>query len=427
MSSLTTKSLAFAALLLIFSALFLSSLLGTSTFHISGLRLSEQHSLGGSITKDKARQNVWADLSIDETRDLIHFLHTVPNDLNLTASRFASSFDNYILSTEALRPNKTNALNYIDRKSVALPPRWAHVIIYNGSGIEATLDEYMVGPLPPSEETEIQSLTFYHNSGKSSSPNLVPDLESLKDWPYSIANEISDITESILGSIINSGNRSDPDGLELGFRDPWIDSEGRNVRWCTFQRAGQRSQSRTLLPQGLYVKLDTTGRDSKRWKVLHWFYNNVLYNSTSAFRAAWETPGFVVTPPNLDGEWTTIESSKDHEKQYQGIAASIRDQSFVRNYDLDKEQRFVSWKGFEVYMAFSAVTGVTLYDIRFKGERILYELGLQEALSQYAGNDPVQGAARYLDSFWGMGATMFELVPGITHLTNLNETQAECS
>ena len=353
---------------------------------------------------------------------MLHYLHTVPNHLNITALESSNPFSNYVLSTELLRPNKTQALDYVDKRSEARPPRWAHVIIFHGSGDEATLDEYMVGPLPPTEETQIRPLTFYHNSGKSSSPNLVPDSASLSDWPYSIADEISDITQNILGSVINSGNRSNPDGLEIGFRDPWIDENGRAIRWCSFQRAGEPSQSRTLLPQGLYVKLDTTGRDPKKWEVLHWFYNNVLYNSTEAFRAAWAMPGFVTTPPNLDGDWTSIESINDNEPEAQKLAAPSENQASRRRYTLDKEQQFVSWMGFEFHMAFSAVTGVTLYDVRFKGERILYELGLQEALSQYAGSDPVQGAARYLDSFWGMGATMFEMVPGTLHLSTYTRT-----
>ena len=360
-------------------------------------------------TLNPRRHNVWADLSTAETRDLLAYLHTVPNTLNLTPPELSSSFQNHVLRTEVLRPNKSQALSYVDKTSEQKPPRWAHVVIYNGSGIEAMLDEYAVGPLPPSAETQIHPLTFCHNSGKSTSPNLVPDAASLKDWPYSIAEEISDITQAILGSVINYGNRSDPDGLEIGFRDPWIDSNGRTVRWCTFQRAGKRSESRTILPQGLYVKLDTTGRDPRGWKVLHWFYNNVLYNSTEGFRAAWATPGFTVTPPNVDGDWTHIEGS---ERQ----AAPIAKQSVDPTYKIDRERQCVSWNGFEFYMAFSAVTGLTLYDIRFDGERILYELGLQEALSQYAGSDPVQGAARYLDSFWGMGATMSELIPGTLYL-----------
>ena len=418
----TARSLGFAALLIIVSAFTLSALFDTSSLHFNNPSIQGLHTSEKLASHNEPRHNIWADLSIEETKELIHYLHTVPNHLNLTTLESSNPFSNYILSTEVLRPNKSQALDYVDKRSETRPPRWAHVIIFHGSGDEATLDEYMVGPLPPTEETQVRSLTFYHNSGKSSSPNLVPDSTSLKDWPYSIADEISDITQNILGSIINSGNRSDPDGLEIGFRDPWIDENGRTLRWCSFQRAGAPSQSRTLLPQGLYVKLDTTGRDPKKWEVLHWFYDNVLYNSTEAFRAAWATPRFVITPPNLDGDWTSIENISDNEPEAQKLAASSDNQAPRRRYTFDKEQKFVSWMGFEFYMAFSAVTGVTLYDVRFKGERILYELGLQEALSQYAGSDPVQGAARYLDSFWGMGGTMFEMVPGTLHLSTYTRT-----
>jgi hypothetical protein len=37
-----------------------------------------------------------------------------------------------------------------------------------------------------------------------------------------------------------------------------------------------------------------------------------------------------------------------------------------------------------------------LHDIKFQGERIIYSLGLEEAIAQYAGNDPVQSGTAYL-------------------------------
>jgi hypothetical protein len=39
-----------------------------------------------------------------------------------------------------------------------------------------------------------------------------------------------------------------------------------------------------------------------------------------------------------------------------------------------------------------------LHDIKFRGERIIYSLGLEEAIAQYAGNDPVQSGTAYLGS-----------------------------
>jgi primary-amine oxidase len=68
--------------------------------------------------------------------------------------------------------------------------------------------------------------------------------------------------------------------------------------------------------------------------------------------------------------------------------------------------------GFEFFISTSSDVGVTLHDIRFKGDSVIYELGLQEALSHYAGDDPALGGLLFLDSLFFMGSTMFELVPG---------------
>ena len=110
-----------------------------------------------------------------------------------------------------------------------------------------SIGEYMIGPLPVSHLTKIRDFSFAYNSGKSHMVNHIPDFESFKDWPYSITKEISDITTSTLGAVINSDNRSDPNGLELSFRDPWLEN-GRTVRWSKFQRASPIYKAQTILP-----------------------------------------------------------------------------------------------------------------------------------------------------------------------------------
>ena len=52
------------------------------------------------------------------------------------------------------------------------------------------------------------------------------------------------------------------------------------------------------------------------------------------------------------------------------------------------------------------------YNIKYEGERIVYELSLQEALAHGACNDPVQSGANYLASYYGFGPYAFELVKG---------------
>lgn len=55
-------------------------------------------------------------------------------------------------------------------------------------------------------------------------------------------------------------------------------------------------------------------------------------------------------------------------------------------------------------------TGVGLYDVRFKGQRIIYEAVLQEALSHYAGVEQLASETAYLDTMlkWEPG----KLIPG---------------
>lgn len=63
-------------------------------------------------------------------------------------------------------------------------------------------------------------------------------------------------------------------------------------------------------------------------------------------------------------------------------------------------------------MTFTRTVGIMLFDIKFKGERILYELSLQEALAQYGGNQPKAANTVYHDSYYDLGTDMATLVEG---------------
>lgn len=68
--------------------------------------------------------------------------------------------------------------------------------------------------------------------------------------------------------------------------------------------------------------------------------------------------------------------------------------------------------GLHFYIGFSRDLGLGLYDITYKGRRIIYELGLQEAMAHYAGNDPYTSGTSYFDSYYGFGSYVYQLIPG---------------
>lgn len=154
-----------------------------------------------------------------------------------------------------------------------------------------------------------------------------------------------------------------------------------------------------------------TGRDPSKWKLEGWLYNDIFYPTTDAFKAAYYAPGFVKLKPNVEGVWAT----SDQQGPVLPLDTASPPESVApagSRYFVDHQQKYVKWMDFTFYMGFTRDRGLALYDIRYKGERILYELSLQEALAHYAANDPVQSGTAYLDTFYGFGTYAFEMVKG---------------
>ncbi|KAL8381554.1 hypothetical protein RB595_005707 [Gaeumannomyces hyphopodioides] len=92
-------------------------------------------------------------------------------------------------------------------------------------------------------------------------------------------------------------------------------------------------------------------------------------------------------------------------------------------HEFDPEQNYVRWMDFSFYVA-TGRAGISVHDIRYKGERVVYELAMQEALSHYAGPDRAQTYASYIDVT--IGFTAFNLIPGFDCPSYATYTNAFC-
>jgi primary-amine oxidase len=308
-----------------------------------------------------------------------------------------------------LVPNKTDAVKYLDSDS-SKPPRWARVTINVGTTQQAGIVEYMVGPLPASSETQILPLTFPYNSGRNFIQNPLPNYESILEWFASLGHEVSDVVDDLLGEVILPGHSSHAPPL-MALARPAAFENGTVSSWATVHAPGRDFDAWSLLPQGLYCHFTISGRDSSKWKINEWFYNGVLYSSTEEFRKAWKNGDIIKQKPNSDGKWT---ASHPDETGILGREKNtpVMVQPDGPRYKIDREENHISWMGYSFYLAARQATGLGLWDVTFKNERILYELGLQEAMAHYAGNDPMSIGMVWLDTLFGMGFNMYELVPG---------------
>ncbi|KAF7361133.1 Amine oxidase [Mycena sanguinolenta] len=367
------------------------------------------------------KSNIFISLTDDEAAAVISFLHN-QTELNLTAAADAGAWDNAIEVVDLVQPNKTgkhtsltDALDYLDNGG-SIPARYAVARIAFGATEKPYLQDFIVGPLPISNASTYASLDWATTSGSAKIRNYNADDDLLTQWNFDVTATVADIVLDLLNG---TATGSDNDTFDIWGIDPlWmeeIDGEERVILWNTYWRypSGKYAifDGETLLPQGLFFKSDITGRDSSKWKVLGWLYGDIFYSSTEEFRKAWSSPGFVKYELNLPGEWIGSDQIGTPFPA-DDIAPPLAVQPDGQRFSVDEEQKYVEWMDFSFYFTFTRDTGVRLFDIKYKGERIIYELGLQEAIAHYAGNDPVQSGTAYMDTFYGFGPYAFELVPG---------------
>lgn len=103
--------------------------------------------------------NVWAPISPEDNRAVWDLLYDPATGLNLTHPENATVTDNYIFWIDTVHANKSDVLPYIDG-SGAEPAKFARVVIFEGAKEEPDSQEYMVGPLPVSNETTIQPYDY---------------------------------------------------------------------------------------------------------------------------------------------------------------------------------------------------------------------------------------------------------------------------
>ncbi|OBS29614.1 hypothetical protein FPOA_03550 [Fusarium poae] len=376
-------------------------------------------------TTKAPHKNFWGSLTKKETADVLALLHSNATGFNLTVADKATSRDNKIMSVELMMPNKSDVLPFLSDSSGA-PTRYALAAVMFGAPEEAYLQEFKVGPLPITNSSVVAPYTFANTKagdGKIAVAN--PDTQEYADFNLKIMKEAEDVTKRLWNLTVDDGLQ-----IPLAFAAPLNVTEGRVIMWQGFNApVTSIYDTISLLPLGLFLRTDITGRDPSKWKVTGWVYNNEFYKDLDGLRVAMDEPGFKALGMNLDEPWAhTTKQGDDLPLDDEVPPASV--QSGKSRFSVDEDESYVTWMDFSFYTSITRDNGLRLYDVRYKGKRILYELGMDEAIAHYAGIDPVQSGICYFDSMSGFAPAMISLVkgydcPAYSHYVNVTETTGE--
>ncbi|KAF9535149.1 copper amine oxidase [Crepidotus variabilis] len=201
--------------------------------------------------------------------------------------------------------------------------------------------------------------------------------------------------------------------------------------WVTWRR---NTAGSFLLPFNFYQYVDISGTDTSQWKVLKTLYHDQLFSTVESFLEAFDNGTLIRHPeqanPKLNHSWTQ-RTRKGPDRDLEHLPGP-RSVSFAgARYRVDRKTQHISWMGWKMYLGFDRDMGLNLWDINFRGERIIYQLAPQEALAQYGkflapqvhdvndvydprtagGNDPVQATTAWLDRHFGMGSLVRDMIP----------------
>lgn len=390
--------------------------------------------------KPPALLNVWAPLSKSEVTAVRGYLdsHKASHELNLTRADDAAVSDNFVYGIEVYYPPKDAALAYLaNPESAEAPERYARVTIHHGGWEVPVVRDYLVGPLPGNGE--------YRNQGERRvdiGMNQLTDIYHRPEIPFNargfdrskeinaflarIMPPFSPALQDLFGADPNStltNGASGPFSIDGGFRRTWLS-------WRI------NTPGNFLHPVGFWMYIDFSGTDSGTWKLLKILYNRQVFRSGGAFLEAWRDGSLKRLPkPDKDKKeddlrWSTRRpvgppQDLDHLPGPRSVSfAGLR-------FRVDREKQYVSWMGWGMYLGFERDMGLNLWDVRIRGERLLYQLAPQEAMGHYgsfffcllsvckitdapdaAGNDPGQATLAWMDRYFGMGDAASSLIPG---------------
>lgn len=163
--------------------------------------------------------------------------------------------------------------------------------------------------------------------------------------------------------------------------------------------------------------LDLSGLDVQKWRVEKVWFANLTFGSFDELVERYKEghipkPKLTYPEPEEGTDFisgmltqrghTFPKEPRAGPKQYQPHGNRFS----IRNQRVEYMQWEFSWR-------MSASNGIQLFDIRFAGERVVYELSLQEIAVLYSGANPASFFSQVADTVFGLGSQAHGLLPGV--------------
>ncbi|CAC5416610.1 AOC1 [Mytilus coruscus] len=364
---------------------------------------NKKNPYGKINTNELNYPTVFSDLTRKEMKGLLYYLFS-NKELNLTKFSNATFNSNYLYLAELYLPSKSAVLNYIDN-GYTKPPREAHVILIRGGDPIPNVLEIVVGPLP---FPKVYRLVPYRPQPIPFFQRPITSIESFSQkLKESIHKEFGKALHDLYGGTFINCHKKCLD-VSNSVQVPITKLDGKRFYWYTFC---QNFEYSILRPIDLEVYVEISFENLKILKI--WFYGRI-FETWDKVRDFYRRNKRLFKKIPFPKESMNIPLTMKRRGK-PPFSNPLRNPSQIspdgKRYNIKgKKVAYMFWE-FDIGM--SVITGPRLFDIRFQGRRIVYEISLQELASFYSGYKPTEQNFRYFDSQFLLGLRAKYLMPGV--------------
>ncbi|KAI8777811.1 amine oxidase [copper-containing] [Biomphalaria glabrata] len=352
------------------------------------------------------------DLTKYEMKRLREFLEKDPN-IHIEPAETAMVNQSSLYTLDLYPAKKQDVLRYLDSGGPQ-PVRQARAMVFRGDLNPPVVEEYVCGPLPNVEECTLLKSDQRRNPVEFSlRPVSLQEFDAVyKIVLKEVDKKIGYILQESYGTSYHSCPPEEcfkiyPSPLatnlvdDINMRRLWIWAE-YNVEYYG------------LHPVDFGVLANLDGSDPRKYSVDKIWYHGQMFDSMDELIVGYNSSKIdkskLKRPENTRDAFSSLNQRQDKPLPKEPLRPPTLVEPDGKRYTV--KDRKVDYLGWSFHYRMSVLTGPSLWDIRYNGERIAYELSLAEIAVFYSADNEIQRITDFVDSGVLIGSHSKSMVPG---------------
>ncbi|XP_068192534.1 amine oxidase [copper-containing] 3-like [Antennarius striatus] len=339
------------------------------------------------------RSTVFADLSVEELQQVSDYMSKIQG-MNITHKLGSPPSADYLYLIDLSLPKKQDILQYLDFNGPK-PVREATAVVFHGN--TNNIKEYVVGPLPnPVYHRDVTFERYKREIPLTVRPMSFGEYILLEMFIWNALQPVTQLLKESFDIEKLEDIRyvdSMPRGLKSGDRHSWL-SLCRN------------QEGFFIHPLSFEILINHQSINFLSWRVIKVFYNGQYFDSIFELKEQYEAGNVTKVISRLVPNYASLKPKQ----KPTGVGPQ---QFYIHGKRFSVKNNHIVYLDWSFAFGMNMLSGMRIFDVRFRGERIIYELSVQEAMSVYGSINPALMLTKFVDGSMGIGRLASELVRGV--------------